>query len=100
MNEIQLNKDEQITAEAGAMVYLKGNIEVKTTTRSGGGFFNKLNVAALGSQSFFVNNYMSYEDNCFIGLTGPPIGDVVRCRLMQQAALLYNRELISHLARE
>lgn len=38
MLEIQLNKDEQITAEAGAMVYLKGNIEVKTTTRSGGGF--------------------------------------------------------------
>jgi len=78
MLEIQLNKEEQLTAEAGAMVYIKGNIEVKTTTRSGGGFFKKFKVAALGRQSFFVNNYVAHEDNCFIGLTGPLIGDVVR----------------------
>ena len=78
MLEIQLNNEEQLTAEAGAMVYIKGNIEVKTTTRSGGGFFKKLKVAALGRQSFFVNNYVAHHDNCFIGLTGPPIGDVVR----------------------
>ena len=51
MLEIQLNKEEQLTAEAGAMVYIKGNIEVKTTTRSGGGFFKKFKVAALGRQS-------------------------------------------------
>jgi len=55
------------------MVYIKGNIEVKITTRSGG-FFKKFKVAALGRQSFFVNNYVAHEDNCFIGLTGPPIG--------------------------
>jgi uncharacterized protein (TIGR00266 family) len=78
MLEIQLNKEEELTGEAGAMVYIKGNIEVKTTTRSGGGFFKKFKVAALGRQSFFVNNYVAHEDNCFIGLTGPPIGDIVR----------------------
>jgi uncharacterized protein (TIGR00266 family) len=78
MLEIQLNKEEEVTGEAGAMVYIKGNIEVKTTTRSGGGFFKKFKVAALGRQSFFVNNYVAHEDNCFIGLTGPPIGDIVR----------------------
>jgi uncharacterized protein (TIGR00266 family) len=78
MLEIQLNNEEQLTAEAGAMVYIKGNIEVKTTTRSGGGFFKKFKVAALGRQPFFVNNYVAHEDNCFIGLTGPAIGDVVR----------------------
>ncbi len=76
--EIQLNNDEQVTAEAGSMVYIKGNIEVKTASRSGGGFFNKLKVAALSNQSFFVNNYTAHEDNCVIGLTGPPIGDVVK----------------------
>jgi uncharacterized protein (AIM24 family) len=32
MLEIQLNNEEQLTAEAHAMVYIKGNIEVKTTT--------------------------------------------------------------------
>jgi uncharacterized protein (TIGR00266 family) len=78
MLEIQLNNEEELTGEAGAMVYIKGNIEVKTTTRSGGGFFKKFKVAALGRQSFFVNNYVAHEDNCFIGLTGPPIGDIVR----------------------
>jgi uncharacterized protein (TIGR00266 family) len=78
MLEIQLNKEEEVTGEAGAMVYIKGNIEVKTTTRSGGGFFKKFKVAALGRQSFFVNNYVAHEDNCFIGLTGPPIGDIMR----------------------
>jgi uncharacterized protein (TIGR00266 family) len=80
MLEIQLNNEEQLTAEAGAMVCVKGNIEVKvkTTTRSGGGFFKKFKVAALGRQSFFVNSYIAHQDNCFIGLTGLPIGDVVR----------------------
>ena len=52
MLEIQLNNEEDITAEAGAMVYIKGNIEVKTAMRSGGGFFKKFKVTALGGQSF------------------------------------------------
>ena len=78
MLEIQLNNEEEVTGEAGAMVYIKGNIEVKTTTRSGGGFFKKFKVTALGGQSFFVNSYIAHEDNCYIGLTGAPIGDIVR----------------------
>jgi uncharacterized protein (AIM24 family) len=55
MLEIQLNNEEQLTAEAGAMVCIKGNIEVKvkTTTRSGGGFFKKFKVAAIGSSILF-----------------------------------------------
>lgn len=78
MLQIQLNNEEEVTAEAGAMVYIIGNIEVRTTTRSGGSFFKKFKVTALGGQSFFVNNYVAHEDNCFIGLTGPPIGDIVK----------------------
>lgn len=88
MLEIQLNNEEQVTAEAGAMVYIKGKIEVKTTTRSGGGFFKKLKVAALGRQSFFVNNYVAREDKCLIGLTGPPIGDVVRMSINARCDLI------------
>jgi uncharacterized protein (TIGR00266 family) len=88
MLEIQLNNQEQLTAEAGAMVYIKGNIEVKTTTRSGGGFFKKFKVAALGRQSFFVNNYVAHEDNCFIGSTGPAIGDIVRMSINAENGLI------------
>ena len=54
MLEIQLNNEEQVTEEAGAMVYIKGHIEVKTTTRSGRGFFKKFKVAAFGRQSLLL----------------------------------------------
>jgi uncharacterized protein (TIGR00266 family) len=77
MIETQLDNGEQITSEAGAMVYIKGDIEIKTRTRQGG-FFKKLKVSALGGQSFFVNDYIAHEDGCIIGLTGPPIGDIIK----------------------
>ncbi len=93
MLEIQLNNEEDITAEAGAMVYIKGNIEVKTAMRSGGGFFKKFKVTALGGQSFFVNNYVAHEDNCFIGLTGPPIGAIVRMSINADNGLIVHSSL-------
>lgn len=74
--DIQMNSGEKITAESGAMVYMKGDIEIKTRTREGG-FFKKIKVTALGGESFFVNDYIAHGD-CSIGLTGPPLGDVVR----------------------
>jgi uncharacterized protein (AIM24 family) len=46
MLEIQLNNEEQLTAEAGAMVYIKGNIEVKTTLIS----------SCLCSSTFHIQN--------------------------------------------
>lgn len=74
--DIQMSSGEKITAESGAMVYMKGDIEIKTRTREGG-FFKKIKVTALGGESFFVNDYIAHGD-CSIGLTGPPLGDVVR----------------------
>jgi uncharacterized protein (TIGR00266 family) len=74
--DVQMSSGEKITAEAGAMVYMKGDIEIKTRTREGG-FFKKIKVTALGGESFFVNDYVAHGD-CSIGLTGPPLGDVVR----------------------
>ena len=74
--DIQMSSGEKITAESGAMVYMKGDIEIKTRTREGG-FFKKIKVTALGGESFFVNDYVARGD-CSIGLTGPPLGDIVR----------------------
>ena len=74
--EVQMSSGEKITAESGAMVYMKGDMEIKTRTREGG-FFKKIKVTALGGESFFVNDYVAHGD-CSIGLTGPPIGDIVR----------------------
>ncbi|HXV46409.1 MAG TPA: TIGR00266 family protein [Nitrososphaera sp.] len=74
--EIKMGSGEKITAESGAMVYMKGDIEIKTRTREGG-FLKKIKVTALGGESFFVNDYVA-RGNCSIGLTGPPLGDIVR----------------------
>jgi uncharacterized protein (TIGR00266 family) len=74
--DIQMSSGEKITAESGAMVYMKGDIEIKTRTREGG-FFKKVKVTALGGESFFVNDYVARGD-CSIGLTGPPLGDIAR----------------------
>ncbi|MFY3741420.1 MAG: uncharacterized protein (TIGR00266 family) [Candidatus Nitrosomirales archaeon] len=75
MLEVQMNNGESITAESGALVYMKGNIVIKTRTREG--FLKSLKVKALGGESFFVNDYAAQEDGCTLGLTGPPVGDIM-----------------------
>ena len=73
--EFTLNKDEKITAEAAAMVFIKGNIETETKMRKGG-FLKSLKAAAFGGESFFINEFIAKEDNCKLGLTGNMLGDV------------------------
>jgi uncharacterized protein (TIGR00266 family) len=84
--DVQMSSGEKITAESGAMVYMKGDIEIKTRTREGG-FFKKVKVAALGGESFFVNDYVARGD-CSIGLTGPPLGDIVRLDIKQGSGFI------------
>jgi uncharacterized protein (TIGR00266 family) len=79
--EVQMSAGEKITAESGAMVYAMGDVEIKTKMREGG-FFTKLKVTALGGESFFVNDFIAKGD-CSLGLTGPPIGDIVRLDIRQ-----------------
>ena len=57
--DVQMISGEKITAESGAMVYMKGDIEIKTRTREGG-FFKKIKVTALGGESFFVHGIHVY----------------------------------------
>jgi uncharacterized protein (TIGR00266 family) len=73
--EFTLNQGEKITAEAAAMVFMKGNIITETRMRKGG-FLKSLKAAALGGESFFVNEFIAQEDNCTLGLTGNMLGDI------------------------
>ena len=73
--EFALNKGEKVTAEAAAMVYIRGNIVTETKMRKGG-FFKSLKAAALGGESFFVNEFIAQEDSCTLGLTGNMLGDI------------------------
>lgn len=79
--EVQMSAGERIIAESGAMVYAMGDVEIKTKMREGG-LFAKLKVTALGGESFFVNEFIAKGD-CSLGLTGPPIGDIVRLDILQ-----------------
>ncbi len=73
--EFTLNQGEKVTAEAAAMVYIRGNIKTETRMRKGG-FLKSLKAAALGGESFFVNEFTAEEDNAKLGLTGNMLGDI------------------------
>ncbi|QMU54263.1 MAG: TIGR00266 family protein [Nitrosopumilus sp.] len=73
--EFTLNQGEKITAEAAAMVFIKGNLKTETRMRKGG-FLKSLKAAAFGGESFFVNEFIAEEDNCKLGLTGNMLGDI------------------------
>ena len=45
-------------------------------------------VSVLGGQSFFVNNYVANMDGCSMGLTGGPIGDIVKMEIKPEDGLI------------
>jgi len=73
--EFTMNKGDKVTAEAAAMVFMRGEIETKTRMRKGG-FLKSLKAAALGGESFFVNEFIAHQDSCKLGLTGNVLGDI------------------------
>jgi len=73
--QFSMNKGDKVTAEAAAMVFMRGDIETVTRMRKGG-FFKSLKAAALGGESFFVNDFIANSDNCKLGLTGNTLGDI------------------------
>ena len=73
--EFTLNCGEKVTAEAASMVFMRGDIITETRMRKGG-FLKSLKAAALGGESFFVNEFIAQEDGCTLGLTGNMLGDI------------------------
>ncbi len=73
--QFTMKKGETVTAEAAAMVFIKGDIETNTRMRKSG-FFKSIKAAAFGGESFFVNEFIAHEDGCILGLTGNMLGDI------------------------
>ena len=73
--EFTLDGGESVTAEAAAMVYMRGDIRTETGMRKGG-FLRSLKAAAFGGESFFVNTFVAQEDGCRLALTGNMLGDI------------------------
>ena len=78
--QFTMNRGEKVTAEAAAMVFIRGHIETETRMRKGG-FLKSLKAAAFGGESFFVNEFTAQEDNCTLGLTGNMLGDIEPIRI-------------------
>jgi uncharacterized protein (TIGR00266 family) len=76
MLEVRLDAQDTIVAEAGAMVYMSPNIDVKTRKREAGSLFQSLKTAFLGGESFFVNEYTALDKPAKIGLVAAPVGDI------------------------
>ncbi len=75
--EVQLPADGLITAEAGAMTYMSGNIEVKTRTRmKDSGLWGTIKVSLLGGETLFINDYIAQTAPGKVGLVSAPLGDI------------------------
>lgn len=81
--EFTLNRGDAITAEAGAMAFIQGPVRTETRMRKGG-LFKSLKAAALGGESFFVNEFVAEEDGCRLGLTGNMMGDITMIDVNQE----------------
>jgi len=57
--EVNLDPNEVIVAEAGAMVYMTPQINVKTRKREEKSLWKSIKTTLLGAESFFVNEYIA-----------------------------------------
>ncbi len=74
--EVNLDPNEIIVAEAGAMVYMTPQINVKTRKREERGILQSLKTSLLGSESFFLNEYVADKGSGKIGFVPAPVGDI------------------------
>lgn len=81
--EFSMNNGDRVTAESGALVFIQGDVETITSMRKGG-FLKTIKAAALGGESFFVNNFVAHEDNCTLGLTGNMLGDIEKIHVDEE----------------
>ncbi len=77
---IQMNPQEEIIAQAGAMVAMSGHMNVSTTLRKGkgGGIMGGLK-RLLAGESLFLSVFRSYNSTAEIYLAPTMMGDIVVC---------------------
>ncbi len=72
--KLYLDRDEEVIAETGAMVFMDG---VKLKTEVKGGIFGGLK-RAIGGESFFVNRFVAEKNDAILGLAPPYQGDITQ----------------------
>jgi len=72
---VNLEQNEKITAEAGAMTYMNPNIEAHTRKREKS-LLGSLSLAIIGRQSFWVNDYTASRGSGEVAFVSAPVGDI------------------------
>ncbi len=75
--EIELDADERITGEAGALTYMTPNIDVQTRRREQS-ILGTLKTSILGGQSLFVTDFTAQGSTGKLALVAAPIGDITK----------------------
>lgn len=81
MVDADLQQDEKMIAEAGAMVAMTSNIKMKTSSR--GGILKGLKRAVLGGESFFQNTYWPEGGPGKIHFAAGAPGDIIHTTLAE-----------------
>jgi len=72
---VNLDQDEKITAESGAMTYMDPNIEAHTRKREKS-HLGSLGLSIIGGQSFWVNDYTAAAGPAEVAFVSAPVGDI------------------------
>ena len=90
--KVYLSPGESVTAQAGAMLLVRGQVDVKTHT---GGFLRALMRAALGGESLFLNTYIARSD-AEIWFAPDVPGDIAYIELSGEPGILQDSSYLAH----
>jgi uncharacterized protein (TIGR00266 family) len=88
--EVELDKDEQITGEAGSLTYMSPNIDIRTRTRERS-ILGSLKTSILGGQSLFVTDFASVGEPGKVALVAAPIGDIMKLDVSPQKGYIIQK---------
>lgn len=83
---VNLDPNESIQAESGAMVSMSADLSMETSAK--GGFLKSLARAALGGESFFVNTFTASPRGGMVSLAPSLPGDIVEISLANQSVFV------------
>jgi len=91
--KVFLNPRESVTAEAGAYVLHRGDIDIKTHT--GGGLFKALARAVLAGETLFVNTFIARSNAELWFAPGVP-GDILYVPLKGESLIIQDTSYLAH----
>ena len=90
--EARLNAGETFVAEAGAMVYMSPQIQIKTRKREEKSLWKSLKGSLLGGESFFVNEYRAETGPGKVGFVPAPVGDIQQLDLQSGKGMILQKD--------